>query len=470
MQAAHVTHTPDVRSVMRASRQDFLERFVDLQAWKKLALQIKADKPKFVILQARRMPRLWQLLRGYGTFDFPATFVSDFAIKNIAHGLSGQRVALIDDAVNVGSTLSSAMLKVKEFDPEFVHCYAIARKQGGGLALRDGDITYGHPDLSEDDYRKTSTGTALALWLLNRPFECEFPVYRFIPHANMPDWPLFLTEAFGENSVHRLDIEEASFMGLARFSVDLRPGTGINDKLRIYEDKLKGETIIVPMANVAGDIEARYLTSQKLMREFEKCFSSEGKLELDREETELLFGTQKVLPEAQDGGSYSPDDDFMLNHWPRIEAHLKGSWSLYECFYNFFKDLGEYVGVDKNTVHERLHIGPTFSDLLQIIGILWENSPSTSVLHGFVSQLLDEQIDRGFVVPQCNTNNNRIFRKGEPYGNDINLAQTLRSIGIPIDSDEDAMLKMNSLDPDDKKRVERIVRLYQTMRISGQLS
>lgn len=470
------SYITNVKKIIRDRRQDFLERYVDLDAWKKLSRHIKNFAPNYVVLQARRMPRLWRLLREQNIFNFKATFVSDFAIENIAWDFCGKSVAIIDDAVNTGATLRHVLDQVSGYEPKYAHCYALVKKENGGQELDSDKITYvgckvekdSEPkkELQDPAYRKVSTRTALALWLLNMPFECEFPIYRFEAHRSMPNWPIFLTEIFGTQAVHRLDIDDAAFLGLARYAVDLRPNSNLNDKLRIYVDSESNEVIIAPMAAVSGDTYSRYAQSLRLMEEFSSCFESKGKLVYERKEAKLLFGPKGEIPRAAVEYQRASSSEFMSKEWPEIKKNLTKNWSLYECFYDFFMALKKHQEMKQASFPGHPCIGPTFVDLLQIMEEIWEDCPKREILHSLLSQLLDEQIDRGFVVPQCDSSYNRIFRKGEPLGYDIILASTMKSLGKPISPDEDIMDKKASLEPNEREYVDAMFRKYQTLRIS----
>lgn len=111
-------------------------------------------------------------------------------------------------------------------------------------------------------------------------------------------------------------------------------------------------------------------------------------------------------------------------------------------FIAFFDVLAEWVGeldpttskfTDSDFVenlhrdpYTRLRRGPTFGELLSIFGQLWDMTDTRKLRHA-VSNCLDHCIDRGSVVPVFNSQQKRIFRKGEAplYDSNLLIAQRL---------------------------------------------
>lgn len=458
MQAFLKDGKQDFTDIIHANRVNYMTRFIDLEGWKKISDKVEKFAPDIVILQSRRMPRLHKILRSQNILDLNARFISEFAIPFISKDLENSRVAIVDDTVNGGRTLKGTFDLIGKYSRN-VHAFALLKRDGGGTAMHADDLTCIYEGVSEDNYRKASARTALALWLANEPFECEFPVFRLSQRPESLSWPEFLTHEFGDNAVHRLDTPESPFIGYARYSVDLAPESVRNDKLRIYEDLVSGETVMVCMADMKGSVQARYIYAREMGEKLTQGkLKSAGEWHIEKPDISLLFGTEE-MPSLKTEKLRGKSHDFMQIHWPNIKKKVKPSWSLYDCFYNFFIGLRNYMAPLQERSSVRLHIGPTFAQLLVIMQELWRPEGNRENLHFLLSQLLDEQIDLGFVVPERDDDGNRIFRKGEPAGNNSDIAQLLESMGIPVKPEEDLHAILKGLTESQSQRLEYLRRL-----------
>lgn len=448
-------------AVVERNRRAYLDSNIDLDEWRALADKIQAYSPDMVFLLARRMPRLWQLLRSAGIFAFDVKFASDFAIDHLAHMIKGKRIAVLDDAVRVGVAMHSALERIRAHAPQEVRCYALAANRLESVPQRRVEVTY-RRELGRSLYQRLSARTARALWLLPRPYECEFPVFR-ISHADGDSFPRFLEASFGASRVHRLDIPEARGLGLSRFAVDLRPQAGRNDKLRLYHDAYRGELYGVPMAAVQGDVAKRFASSMSLREEFAEQFDQIGEWELSGDDTELLFGSSDVR-QAETPERSADEPEFRMKVWPQFKDKVKKASALYQCFHNFFTALGEYAQLDISLDPAKLQMGPTFEELLAIMAELWEKDVSVQKMHGLVSELLDSHIDQGFVVAGIDAAGRRIFRKGEPRGIDHHAASILASLGIRIAPGVDMERIVSCLPEAERERFMRMVSTYEQLR------
>lgn len=74
--------------------------------WMGLAQLVQNSQPDVVVLIARKMPRLAELL-GL-RFGENCKVISDLAVPYSTDELAGARVAIVDDIVNVGTTMARA--------------------------------------------------------------------------------------------------------------------------------------------------------------------------------------------------------------------------------------------------------------------------------------------------------------------------------------------------------------------------
>lgn len=222
------------------NRAAFAESLIDLKAFARLSSLAEKAVPDIVIMAARRMPRAVQLARFLdpSLFAFKSSFYSDFALEFLGDRLRDAKVVIIDDAVNIGSTLVNIYERVLKHKPAAISCCALARKRGSISAYRQGfPLQFAcKNEWSETEYKGHITDLSRSLWVLNLPMEVEFPIYKYsVDKSFLSDLPRILEDKFG-TACHRLDIDNASFMGLHRFSVDLAPGENVNNKIRLYAD------------------------------------------------------------------------------------------------------------------------------------------------------------------------------------------------------------------------------------------
>lgn len=461
MPAAPRIMRKDFRAIIEANRETYLNRHLDLKVWKELSDKVAEFDPQIIILQPRRMPRLHKLLKSAEILDFKAEHTSEFAVPFCCEKFRNRRVAIIDDTVNGGHTLAETFARIG--DESQVNAFAMLRIEGGGSALDAGKITYMCESLPEAKYREASARTALALWLANEPFECEFPLFKLANRDMNLALPSFLCSIFGEDAVHRLDIPEAPFIGYARYSVDLGSDEEKNDKLRFYEDLLTGEMIACSMADRRGSCRERYRRSKEMGEELIKAkLGGAGNWEHIPHGIGLLFGAA-ALPEAEPCELAISEHDFMARHWPLIKKRITSHYSSYECFYNFFIAQRDYIRDFQKGRSGRVRLGPTFADLLSTMKEIWQPEGSKKNLRFMLSQMLDEQIDRGFVVPEGDVAGYRIYREGEPAGNDTEISQLLESMGIAVRPVESVHAKIASLTEEQKERLEYLRRLPDSM-------
>lgn len=540
------------------NRNSLLQQRIVSEHWKKLEDMINDYSPDFVILLARRMPRIYQLLNlNLGS----SIVVSDFAIAFIHNKLNGKKVAVVDESVNAGTTLNNVCDRLNACGVAKIKRFAIAKKQGN----MQNDISFVRDNKGEyltwndQEYRQSSLNTSLALFLQNLPFELEFPVFCTTCSAdyNFEKFGSKLKDLDPSFYVHYLDALENVDTGLYRYSVDIFPDKTENTKWRFYLDECGRKIIFVPMINcnpnnentsflpnVWKEADTLFGTKSPLCKGCE-TFPGEArnrlqlyiaslewayrswptlanalsldKIELRKEDTSLLFGSDfanlicseyKKLPEITvSSSSFFPLKTSIceskrinafcevIEKYPEIKEKFESVSKKFEnssdgenyCSYfiEFFKTLGEITGennidnymiVDNGynpnksdvlkTPYLRLRVGPTFEDILLIMKKYWSKiSPELTPrdLHIKVSEILDQQIDQGFVVPVLGMTGQRIFRKGEPRPFNRNIRLALLYMGI-LTYPEDNIQEIITGLPDDKRRfLHGIIKEYDSM-------
>lgn len=460
------------------NRFDLVEERLESRRWRRLFNEVKASRPDYVILVARKIPRLYQLMQTMPGAGIPTLPVcSDLAISHLP-SLANARVAVVDDVINVGTTVAMAAQRLKNHaKAREVRCYALERRQNPHqLNIREyaDSVEYeSDSPIEEDEYRESTKDRAKALMLLNRPFEIGFPVFRLRQKGgfNLDRFRKGLAN-FGEKA-HRIDEPASAYAGLTRYSIDLNTERGINDKWRFYIDEAREEICFAPMLQLFGqndmneasdgrhaDLYACSLrfgyASQPVLKE--KLGIAD--MRLMAEETNLAFGMQpdgaatakQEAPgldailgrEITGGGSF-------LAEWSQSDSRRQwleenSQVGVADRMISFFNKLGEDQRCDDpdtenatlEELYGRLRRGPTFQELVAILGdTLQAASSAPGKLHWQVSQMLDEQIDQGFVVPTISKEGERVFRKGEPAPYNRMDVRIARSLGLPEKTGED---------------------------------
>jgi hypothetical protein len=216
--------------------------------WERLAAEVRDFDPGVVVLVARKAPRIRDALQ----LDFGASplIVSDLAIPFIAPFLDGARVAVVDDVVNVGSTIRHAISQLEERGVRECRAFALARS--GYADLLDGlDIHYDTTTpLGEEGLRALAWQTPETLQQLARPYDLDFPVIECGFEAPLHDFTdLFaaMCKRFADGRVYDLTTRAGRHRGIRRFAVDSVQAQGMHRKVRFYVDGPHGVCRLVPI-------------------------------------------------------------------------------------------------------------------------------------------------------------------------------------------------------------------------------
>ena len=229
-----------------ATTCDTVSTMFPAQRWRSLASLVRSYCPDVVVLVARKMPRLAECL----SLDFgSADLISDLAIPYAAAELRSKRVAIVDDVVNVGSTLQAALGKVRAGGAREVQLFALARREGPKsldeslLSCADSRV-YSHSEM-----REFSQQVPEALRLTSKPYDLEFPIIPCklaAPYRDVAELASFLRSEFGHDAVFDLSHTIARDRGLFRLTVVLADKARSNRKLRFYVNERDGSCMVVP--------------------------------------------------------------------------------------------------------------------------------------------------------------------------------------------------------------------------------
>lgn len=446
----------------------------DFSDWASLARQVRDYRPDCVVLLARKMTRLWQHMQNLDreTFSCPYLTISHYALDYLDDKkIKGKKVVIIDDALNVGSTMKHVYNKLVHLGAAEVHSFVLDAK-ADFKPERLGDLArtlhiIGSRELSNEAYHERSANINRCLLLSGLPLELEFPVYELSLSTSHDEFmeTLYSREQRCCNRVTQVD---ASVAGFERLSVTRHDDQGNSSKYRFYFGKNPDRVLCVPMPlasnpqrtpRFSGRAEL-YACGMKLMEEYLPHLSQYGVqgATIVPKDMELLFGTpfeasMVAKDRARERGEVASDTWFLdaLESCSEFGEEMRNSpysGSLRLTFVKLFQALGNAVnehapGTETPVLKEklplqiregikqdnflRLCLGLTFSEIVALLETYWKNAKNISLekISSFVSQLLDEHIDQGFVVPTLDPYGRRVFRKGEAAPKDRALLYAL---------------------------------------------
>jgi hypothetical protein len=209
---------------------------------------VRAYDPTVLVVVARKPARLIEAL-DMGLAP-GALVISDLAIPFSASVLDGARVAIVDDVVNVGSTILRAARRVSEAGAGDTQAFAISRLHREEQMV-DLDVEY-----SEDQpLDPTSLGEFAAripdaLQSIPKPYDLEFPVLECdlqSPLTGYDDLLASLRQRHGESRVYDLTTVIGARQGIRRCAIDLNDAGPIHRKVRFYFDESTGRCNVMPI-------------------------------------------------------------------------------------------------------------------------------------------------------------------------------------------------------------------------------
>ena len=218
--------------------------------WFALREAVRAWQPDLIVAVARKMPRIDEA----AGLDLAAvaTTISDLAIPFCAPFIRGARVAVIDDSVNVGSTVRHAAEALRELGATEVEAFALYSREKERVELDDqgtklrlvADEPYNHRL-----WREIAAQAPMLISRLNKPYDLDFPVIPCeltTPLADAADLIAELHQRFDDN-VFDVTTAVGRELGMHRFSIDRVNVDGPFSKVRLYFDSHTGHLNVVPM-------------------------------------------------------------------------------------------------------------------------------------------------------------------------------------------------------------------------------
>jgi len=216
--------------------------------WEDLARRVTNWQPGVVILVARKPPRVRQALGLQ--LSCSALILSDLAIPFSRRYLAGARVAIVDDVVNVGSTINKVARRLDEVGADEVKVFAVGQvdrdNEIGHLAA---EYVYEHA-LDPASHIDLAGRVPDALQTLARPYDLDFPIIPSrleFPLDSFSDLCDAMVEHHGEDRIWDLTTAIGAEHGVRRLAVDLSTERGGNRKIRFYLDERTGVLNVMPI-------------------------------------------------------------------------------------------------------------------------------------------------------------------------------------------------------------------------------
>lgn len=214
--------------------------------WADLCAEIRDFNPDYVVLVARKMPRLVDAVQ----LDLgrSAICISDHAVPFVRSELANARVAIVDDLWNVGTTMLHVKERVRRANPRAIKLFALGAKDAAS-ALEAGVCMAEVTSMGEARYEHFVSMVPNILRGVPKPYDADFPIARYALRAPFRTWEqcwAWLQVEFG--AAAHATVDEALTEHHARATVNLRNKHGWVLKVRLYFDFSSGCCNVVPMA------------------------------------------------------------------------------------------------------------------------------------------------------------------------------------------------------------------------------
>ncbi|MBK8092201.1 MAG: hypothetical protein IPK32_09565 [Verrucomicrobiaceae bacterium] len=218
--------------------------------WKKMADRVAEGGFDVVILVARKMPRLAELFSL--SFGEEVLVISDVAIPFCYEEIRGARVAIVDDMLNVGSTVDKISRDLRVCGAVAVEVFTLCRKKTSRVA--DKSTTVVTHELDDAEYANHVVKVPVLISRLSKPYDLAFPIIKgsyAAPYATASEIMGCLTDLYKG----RLSTLPAPYHNSRAKRVSLIQPQSSTDgarvehsKIRLYFDDETKSCLVVPMA------------------------------------------------------------------------------------------------------------------------------------------------------------------------------------------------------------------------------
>jgi len=210
---------------------------------------VRDYEPTVVILIARKAPRIAQAFEL--EFGSSILVISDLAIAFAARQLEGARVAIVDDVVNVGSTLLRAKRLAIEAGATGVEMFVVADRNSDQRMQELGEVHVADSTpLDQSSREALSAEIPGRIQSLCRPYDLDFPLLQCGVPARTDEFSRLLnrmSSKYGDENVYDLTTPLGMEAGVRRFTIDFSKEGLAPTKVRIYVNTVSGECVLAPI-------------------------------------------------------------------------------------------------------------------------------------------------------------------------------------------------------------------------------
>jgi hypothetical protein len=228
--------------------------------WDPLAQAVRDFDPTAIVLVARKAPRVVQALDL--ELGHHPLMVTDTGLEFVADQLNGARVAIIDDIINVGSTLRRARSLVEAAGAAEIRVFALARRGGGQTTpATSGDSVTLVDERPLDVASSELLASEIPMLLQGQalPYDLDFPVMRTrlnLVGEVFASLYAALTARYGAHAVYDISSPAGARQHVGRLVVTLPTAGTPQRKVRLYIDEDTAECNVVPIS-LGSPLDAR---------------------------------------------------------------------------------------------------------------------------------------------------------------------------------------------------------------------
>lgn len=212
--------------------------------WFALRDAVRDWRPDLIVAVARKMPRIDEAM-ALGFREIALT-VADPAIPFIAPYVAGARVAVVDDVVNVGSTLENAQRLLVRMGASEVMTFALQSRLSGSSTPNLRRVAF--PQDRDRFCDSVAIQSPEIVARVSKAFDLDFPVIpcRFVmPFSTPEDLASEAEQRIGVR-VFSTTRENGAHPRTSRLTLDRSARSTIR-KMRVYFDAETGDLNVVPM-------------------------------------------------------------------------------------------------------------------------------------------------------------------------------------------------------------------------------
>jgi hypothetical protein len=215
------------------------------KGFSELSNRVRDYKPDVVVLLARKMPRIARVL----DLDFGESItLSDMAFPFVEQLIRGKKIAVVDDFVNVGTTIGRGAAIVQSFAPADARLFALAASSVGD-ENNGTSYEFVFPSrLEPEEYTHAVTELPRLLEGSAEAYDLEFPLIRCRYNFCVGDFNGLVESLQHEFGRQRISLLQSMSGKISRCTLSLPWGdAGDHSKIRFYQDRKSKRVNLVPI-------------------------------------------------------------------------------------------------------------------------------------------------------------------------------------------------------------------------------